>query len=67
MIKQAARSNLVKTYPRCHYNSKGKTKKQYETEEDAARYISIKHLHDYTIYLCKVCNKYHISHKNKKE
>ncbi len=67
MAQQTTRSNLTKTYPRCHYNSKGKMKKQFETEESAAEYISKKHLQGYTIYLCKVCNKYHISHKIKKE
>lgn len=66
MTQQTTRSNLTKTYPRCHYNSKGKTKKQFETKDDAAQYIFKKHLQGYTIYLCKVCNKYHISHKNKK-
>lgn len=59
------RSNLKKTYPRCHYNSKGKSKKQFETEADAEEYISSHKLKGYTIYKCRVCNMYHISHKNK--
>lgn len=59
------RSNLKKTYPRCHYNSKGKSKKQFETEADAEEYISFHKLKGYTIYKCRVCNMYHISHKNK--
>lgn len=59
------RTNLKKTYPRCHYNSKGKSKKQFETEKEAQYYIAAHKLSGYTIYLCPVCNKFHISHKNK--
>ena len=59
------RTNLKKTYPRCHHNSKGKSKKQFETEADAEEYISSHKLKGYTIYKCRVCNMYHISHKNK--
>lgn len=59
------RSNLKKTYPRCHYNSKGKSKKQFSTEKEAEEYIASHKLEGYTIYLCRVCNMYHISHKNK--
>ena len=61
------RSNLKKTYPRCHYNSKGKSKKQISTEKEAEEYIASHKLEGYTIYLCRVCNMYHISHKNKKK
>lgn len=59
------RSNLKKTYPRCHYNSKGKSKKQFSTEKEAEEYITSHKLEGYTIYECRVCNMYHISHKNK--
>jgi hypothetical protein len=59
------RTTLKKTYPRCHYNSKGKSKKQFETEKEAQDYIAAHKLSGYTIYLCRVCNKFHISHKNK--
>ena len=38
----------------------------FESEEEARKYIKVKHLKEYTVYLCRVCNKYHISHKNKK-
>ena len=61
------RSNLKKTYPRCHYNSKGKSKKQFSTEKEAEEYIASHKLEGYTIYLCRVCNMYHISHKNKQK
>ncbi len=61
------RTNLKKTYPRCHYNSKGKSKKQFSTEKEAEKYIASRKLEGYTIYLCRVCNMYHISHKNKKK
>lgn len=59
------RTNLKKTYPRCHYNSKGKSKKQFSTEKEAEEYITSHKLEGYTIYLCRICNMYHISHKNK--
>lgn len=59
------RTTLKKTYPRCHYNSKGKSKKQFETEKEAQDYIAAHKLSGYAIYLCRVCNKFHISHKNK--
>lgn len=59
------RTNLKKTYPRCHYNSKGKTKKQFETSQEAEDYITSHKLEGYTIYQCRVCSMYHISHKNK--
>jgi len=59
------RTNLKKTYPRCHYNSKGKSKKQFATEKEAEEYIAAHKLVGYTIYQCRVCNMYHISHKNK--
>ena len=61
------RSNLKKTYPRCHYNSKGKSKKQFSTEKEAEEYIASHKLEGYTIYKCRVCNMYHISHKNKQK
>ena len=59
------RSNLKKTYPRCHYNSKGKTKKQFSSMKEAEDYITAHKLEGYTIYQCRVCSMYHISHKNK--
>ena len=61
------RSNLKKTYPRCHYNSKGKSKKQFSTEKEAEEYIASHKLEGYSIYKCRVCNMYHISHKNKQK
>ena len=61
------RTNLKKTYPRCHYNSKGKSKKQFSSVKEAEEYISSHKLSGYTIYLCRVCNKFHISHKNKQK
>lgn len=60
------RSNPVMRYPRCHFNFKGKAKIAFETEADALAYIKAKHLKDYVVYLCRVCNKYHISHRKKK-
>lgn len=65
MQSVGARSNLKKTYPRCHYNSKGKSKKQFSTEKEAEEYITSHKLEGYTIYECPVCCMYHISHKNK--
>lgn len=59
------RTNPKKTYPRCHYNSKGKSKKQFSSVKEAEDYIASHKLEGYTIYLCRVCNMYHISHKNK--
>jgi len=60
------RSNPVQRYPRCHYNFKGKAKMSFESEDEAREYIKAKHLKGYTVYLCRVCNKYHISHRKKK-
>ena len=61
------RTNLKKTYPRCHYNSKGKSKKQFATVKEAEEYIASHKLGGYTIYECRVCSMYHISHKNKRK
>ncbi len=61
------RTNLKKTYPRCHYNSKGKSKKQFSTVKEAEEYIASHKLEGYTIYECRVCSMYHISHKNKRK
>ena len=60
------RNNPVHRYPRCHYNFKGKAKMAFDSEEEARKYIKAKHLKGYTVYICRVCNKYHISHRNKK-
>lgn len=53
---------LEKSRPRQHYNSKGSTKKTYDTEREAVKYISKHRLRDMRPYLCRVCNKYHIGH-----
>ena len=54
------RDNLQHSKPRCHYNYKGKTKQSFETEEQAIQFINKTKLKDYTVYLCRICNKYHI-------
>ena len=51
-----------KSRPRQHYTSKGKSKKAYDTEEEANRYISKHKLMGMQAYLCRQCNKYHIGH-----
>ena len=51
-----------KSRPRQHYTSKGKSKKTYETEKEANKYISKHRLYGMTSYFCRVCNKYHIGH-----
>lgn len=53
-----------KSRPRQHYTSKGKSKRAYETEEDAKRYITKHKLFKMKAYFCNVCNKYHIGHYN---
>lgn len=55
------RDNLIKSYPRCHYNKLGKAKQTFEIEEDAQQYLEKFKLTNYSIYLCKECSKYHIS------
>ena len=51
-----------KSRPRQHYTSKGKSKRSYNTQEIADKYI-IKHkLKGMKSYFCKVCNKYHVGH-----
>ena len=57
------RDNLIKKYPRYHYNKLGKTKLSFETKEEAKEYINKMNFLNYTIYLCQNCNKYHIGHK----
>lgn len=66
MVKHFARDNVKKSYPRRHYNSQKKTKKQFKTKEEAEEYLEKRKLKDYTIYLCDICSMYHISHKNNK-
>lgn len=56
------RSNPFKNKKRYHYNSKGKAKIKFKTLEDAIIFLKKKHLQNYTIYLCKYCNNYHIAH-----
>lgn len=51
-----------KSRPRQHYTPKGKSKKTYETEKEANKYISKHRLYGMTSYFCRVCNKYHIGH-----
>ena len=65
MVNHRARDSVNTSYPRHHYNSQKKTKKQFETKKDAEEYIIIHKLENYTIYFCDICSKYHISHKNK--
>ena len=48
--------------PRQHYNSRGSSKRSYETEEEAVRYMSKHRITGMRAYLCKECNKYHIGH-----
>lgn len=57
------RDNLKGKYPRYHYNKLGKAKQSFDTIELAEKYLKKMNLKDYTIYQCKYCNKYHISHK----
>ena len=58
------RDNLSTKYPRYHFNKLGKTKLTFDTIDEASDYLMRKHLNNYTIYQCKYCNKYHISHIN---
>lgn len=58
-----ARDNLPKHYPRQHYNKLGKSKQIFESVEQAEEYLNKMHLGNYSIYLCRYCNKYHIAHK----
>lgn len=57
------RDNLTHKYPRYHYNRLGKSKLPFSSTEEAEKYINKMSLLGYSIYLCKDCNKYHISHK----
>ena len=61
------RDNLSTKYPRCHYNKLGKTKITFDTIDLAEKYLKRMYLDTYTIYQCAYCNKYHISHKLKKQ
>lgn len=61
------RDNLSTKYPRCHYNKLGKTKMTFDTTDLAEKYLKNMHLDTYTIYQCTYCNKYHITHKLKKQ
>ena len=65
MLKHLARDNVKMSYPRRHYNSQKKAKKQFQTIKEAENYIKERNLKGYTIYLCDICSMYHISHKNK--
>lgn len=54
--------------PRCHWNKKHgryiKVKFPYDTLSQAEEYIKENNLVGYEAYLCPICNKYHIGHKN---
>jgi hypothetical protein len=65
MLKHLARDSVKMSYPRRHYNSQKKAKKQFQTIEEAEDYIKQRKLEGYTIYFCDICSMYHISHKNK--
>ena len=51
-----------KHLPRTHYNNKRKSKIPFDTPETAEAYISKHHIYNVVIYLCPVCNFYHIGH-----
>jgi hypothetical protein len=53
-----------KARPRQHYNSKGHSKRAYDTEEEADKYIMKHRLKGMKSYYCRTCNKYHIGHYN---
>ena len=57
------RNNLREPRPRCHYNKSGQTKQTFDTEKEAKNFIKKLHLLNYSVYQCKLCNKYHVSHK----
>lgn len=61
-MKPRPRNNLKCKYPRCHYNKLGKTKQTFDSKELAEEYLNKMNLKDYTVYCCKYCNQYHISH-----
>lgn len=50
---------------RAHYNRKGVAKQPFETEDQAFCFIRGKKLRNYVPYLCPLCSKYHIGHKEK--
>lgn len=56
------RDDLKDKYPRCHYNKYRKAKQVFFSKESAEKYLRRMNLKDYTIYLCKYCNQYHIAH-----
>ena len=58
------RNNLEEHYNREHYNANKKAKIAYETEEYAKEICLTKRYRNYSYYLCKVCNKFHLT-KNK--
>ena len=54
MVNHKARDSVKSSYPRRHYNSQKKTKKQFETKEDAEEYIKTQpRLFDYRIVTWK--------------
>ena len=57
--------------PRCHWNKqrgrKITAKRAFETLQEATKYLKSDNLQkQYNAYLCDICKKWHIGHKNKK-
>jgi hypothetical protein len=55
-----------KNFPRCHYNANKKTKKEFESEEVADKYIKKHSMKGYVSYKCRYCSYWHIG-KSKEE
>ena len=55
-------------HKRCHYykkDNKWKPKIKFNTYQEAEEYLkSSNKLDEYNIYICPICGKYHIGHKN---
>lgn len=51
-----------KHLPRAHYNKRHRSKVAFADPETAKAYISKHHIYNVEIYLCPICNFYHIGH-----
>ena len=67
-MKQNIRSDCNKhVIKREHYtrkNGEWKPKQKFETEQEALIFIKKHKMYKYTVYICKVCGKWHIGIKN---
>ena len=62
-IRSDCNKHIIKREHYSRKNGEWKPKKKFDTEDDALVWIKKYKMYNYTPYVCKVCNKWHIGMK----